>query len=102
MAVPAWASVIIALGTFLVLGVSAEIFYNRLTRKPFKPAGKHAFITGGSTGLGKALAIELVKKGAHVTIVARRQPELDRAVEEIKARQAKAHRGSWIKLDSAK
>jgi hypothetical protein len=32
---------------------------------------KHCYITGGSSGLGRALAEELVRKGADVTIVAR-------------------------------
>lgn len=83
MALPAWASVIIALAAALLVAVLAETIFNRFTRKAFKPAGKHCFVTGGSTGLGKALAIELVKKGANVTIVARRQSELDKAAKEI-------------------
>ncbi|KAI7876722.1 NAD(P)-binding protein [Lichtheimia hyalospora FSU 10163] len=85
MALPTWASVIIALAAALLVAVSAESIFNRFVRKPFKPTGKHCFITGGSTGLGKALAIELVKKGANVTIVARRQSELDKAAKEIEA-----------------
>lgn len=83
MAVPAWASVVIALGAAAIVAISAEYVVKRLTRKPFKPAGKHCFITGGSTGLGKALAIDLVKRGANVTIVARRQSELEKAAQEI-------------------
>lgn len=83
MALPTWASVVIALAAALLVAVSADVIYNRLTRKPFKPTGKHCFITGGSTGLGKALAIELIKRGANVTIVARRQSELDKAAKEL-------------------
>lgn len=83
MAVPTWASVIIALGAAAIVALSAEYIVTRLTRKPFRPAGKHCFITGGSTGLGKALAIELAKRGANVTIVARRQNELETAAQEI-------------------
>ncbi|KAI9313981.1 hypothetical protein BX666DRAFT_2056572 [Dichotomocladium elegans] len=81
MAMPTWATAILA----IVLAFSAERVYSRLTRPPFAPAKKHAFITGGSTGLGKSLAIELIKRGANVTIVARRQAELNKAAEEIKA-----------------
>ncbi|KAI9272930.1 hypothetical protein BDA99DRAFT_499566 [Phascolomyces articulosus] len=83
MSVPAWASVLIALGAVAVVALSADHLYNRITRNPFKPAKKHCFITGGSTGLGKSLAMELIKKGANVTIVARRQSELDKAAREI-------------------
>ncbi|KAI9486528.1 MAG: hypothetical protein EXX96DRAFT_45486 [Benjaminiella poitrasii] len=85
MSFPSWASVIIALGVATALAIVGDYIYNKLTRVPLKPAGKHCFITGGSTGLGKALAIELVKDGADVCIVARRIPELESAVEEIKA-----------------
>jgi 3-dehydrosphinganine reductase len=37
----------------------------------FNPKGKFCYIPGGSAGLGKALAEELVRRGAHVVIVAR-------------------------------
>jgi len=38
---------------------------------------KHAFITGGGTGIGLAMAQDLVSKGAKVTITGRRQEVLD-------------------------
>jgi hypothetical protein len=47
---------------------------------------KHCYITGGSAGLGKALAVILVKRGAHVTIVARDPTRLGQAEEELKVR----------------
>ncbi|CAO3606589.1 unnamed protein product [Mucor hiemalis] len=84
MSLPTWGSVIVALGAATVLAIVGDYIYKTLTRVPFKPQGKHCFITGGSTGLGKSLAIELVKKGADVCIVARRVSELEAAVEEIK------------------
>lgn len=84
MGFPTWASVIIALGAATVLAIVGDYIYSNFTRVPFKPAGKHCFITGGSTGLGKSLAIELVKSGADVCIVARRLSELEAAVQEIK------------------
>ena len=45
---------------------------------------EHCYVTGGSTGLGKALAIQLVKRGAHVTIVARDSKKLAEAKQELK------------------
>lgn len=84
MTLPSWASVIIALGAAAAFAIVSDFIYNKLTRVPLKPAGKHCFITGGSTGLGKALAVELVKEGADVCIVARRVSELEKAAEEIK------------------
>ncbi len=45
--------------------------------------GKVAVVTGGSSGIGQATAKRFVKDGASVFILARRQSELDRAVQEI-------------------
>lgn len=46
--------------------------------------GKAVLITGGSRGLGRALALKLSSKGAKVLLVARHKAELDEAVAEIK------------------
>ncbi|WP_394823507.1 SDR family NAD(P)-dependent oxidoreductase [Pendulispora albinea] len=43
------------------------------------------FITGASSGIGRALALEYVRKGAHVAIAARRAPELARVASEARA-----------------
>ncbi|MEM6310162.1 MAG: SDR family oxidoreductase [Pseudomonadota bacterium] len=40
-------------------------------------SGKHALVTGGGTGIGLAIARDLVSAGAHVTITGRRQEVLD-------------------------
>ncbi|MEP7338671.1 MAG: SDR family oxidoreductase [Acidobacteriota bacterium] len=45
---------------------------------------KSVLVTGGSRGLGKALALNLAAKGAKVAIVARQKTELDEVVGEIK------------------
>jgi NAD(P)-dependent dehydrogenase (short-subunit alcohol dehydrogenase family) len=46
--------------------------------------GKSALITGGSRGLGRALALRLSAEGAKVALVARHQKELDETVNEIR------------------
>jgi NAD(P)-dependent dehydrogenase (short-subunit alcohol dehydrogenase family) len=46
--------------------------------------GKSVLITGGSRGLGRALAINLSAEGAKVVLVARDKSELDEVVDEIK------------------
>ncbi|WP_372624075.1 SDR family oxidoreductase [Falsiroseomonas sp.] len=48
--------------------------------------GRTALITGGSKGLGRAMAESFVESGAAVAIVARRQAELDKTKAEIAAR----------------
>ncbi|MCU6791851.1 SDR family oxidoreductase [Paenibacillus sp. WQ 127069] len=45
--------------------------------------GKVFVITGGSSGLGKAMAIEMVNRGANVVINGRREQELAHAAKEI-------------------
>lgn len=42
-------------------------------------------VTGGSSGLGKAIAKQLLSESCKVTIVARRQEVLDEAMKELKA-----------------
>jgi NAD(P)-dependent dehydrogenase (short-subunit alcohol dehydrogenase family) len=54
-------------------------------------ADKNVLITGGSRGLGRALAIELAARGAKVVIVARHREALDRVVDEIRQAGGSAH-----------
>ena len=46
--------------------------------------GKVAFVAGGSQGLGKAVAVEMAREGAKVVICGLDDPELPKAVEEIR------------------
>ena len=47
--------------------------------------GKHAIVTGGSLGIGKAIARELAREGADVAIVARTKERLEAAARELAA-----------------
>ncbi|CAO3684729.1 unnamed protein product [Umbelopsis vinacea] len=82
-----WQSALISLAIVFVATVAAETIYRRATRPPFRPAGKLCLITGGSTGLGKALAVSMAASGADVVIVARREAELATAVKEIESKK---------------
>jgi NAD(P)-dependent dehydrogenase (short-subunit alcohol dehydrogenase family) len=52
---------------------------------------KGVVITGGSKGLGRALAGELAQRGARLVLVARGRERLEAAANEIRARGGEAH-----------
>ncbi|MGE3535957.1 MAG: SDR family NAD(P)-dependent oxidoreductase [Candidatus Tectimicrobiota bacterium] len=47
--------------------------------------GKHAIVTGGSKGIGKAIALELAREGVDVAIVSRTKSDLEAAAKELAA-----------------
>lgn len=47
--------------------------------------GRHAVVTGGSLGIGKAIARELAREGVDVAIVARSKERLETAARELEA-----------------
>ncbi|MFC7384842.1 SDR family NAD(P)-dependent oxidoreductase [Sphaerisporangium rhizosphaerae] len=50
----------------------------------FSLAGRTALVTGGSSGIGLAMAEAIGRAGAAVVIVARRRPELEAAAERLR------------------
>lgn len=58
--------------------------------------GRTAVVTGGSSGIGAAMARALAHAGANVVIIARREPELTAAVEAISAEGGSA---AWVSAD---
>ncbi|MGO8070533.1 SDR family NAD(P)-dependent oxidoreductase [Rhizobium leguminosarum] len=62
-------------------------------------AGKRALVTGGSRGIGAAIALALADKGADVTITYERSA--DRAAEVVQAIERKGRKALAIQADSA-
>src|SRR5438874_12181769 len=57
-----------------------------MAKSPFSLDGKHAIVTGGGTGIGKAIAIEFAKAGADVAICSRKLEHLEPVVKAIRDR----------------
>ncbi|WP_420349407.1 SDR family NAD(P)-dependent oxidoreductase [Pelagibius sp.] len=62
-------------------------------------SGKTALITGATTGMGRAVAIALARKGADVVVAARREKEGAEAVKDI---DAAGGRGLFVRTDVTK
>ncbi|XP_058133843.1 3-ketodihydrosphingosine reductase isoform X3 [Dasypus novemcinctus] len=54
-----------------------------ISPKPLALPGAHVVVTGGSSGIGKCVAIECYKQGAFITLVARNEDKLLQAKKEI-------------------
>ena len=55
------------------------------TTPSFRLDGRKALVTGASSGIGLGCAVALAEAGAHTVLAARRKPELDAAVEALRA-----------------
>ncbi|MFH8734204.1 MULTISPECIES: SDR family NAD(P)-dependent oxidoreductase [unclassified Streptomyces] len=62
----------------------------------FSLDGRTAVVTGGSSGIGKAIAGALARAGASVVIVARKEAELTATVDELTAEGCRA---AWVSAD---
>ncbi|GAA2833314.1 SDR family NAD(P)-dependent oxidoreductase [Nonomuraea rubra] len=65
-------------------------------RELFSLHGRRALVTGGSSGIGYAVAEAIGRAGAEVVVVARREAELDKAVTRLREHGVTA---SWISAD---
>ncbi|MEU5025892.1 SDR family NAD(P)-dependent oxidoreductase [Streptomyces milbemycinicus] len=62
----------------------------------FSLNGQVAVVTGGSSGIGRAIAGALARAGASVVVVARREAELTATVEELTGDGCRA---AWVSAD---
>ncbi|KAK0451198.1 oxidoreductase [Desarmillaria tabescens] len=88
--------VVLALGSALLALMLGFLF----NREKWDPKGKHCYVTGGSQGLGLAVALLLVKLGADVSIVARNEEKLRAALAEMeKVRKLPGQILKWYSYD---
>ncbi|CAE7893154.1 TSC10B, partial [Symbiodinium sp. KB8] len=77
---PVWAWVLVA----LVLAITVLALLHYFANPNFIDVkGRAYLITGGSSGIGKAVAKDILSKGGSVALVARKQAGLDEAQAEL-------------------
>jgi NAD(P)-dependent dehydrogenase (short-subunit alcohol dehydrogenase family) len=62
----------------------------------FRLDGRRALVTGAGRGLGAAMAAALAEAGAHVTLCARTQSEIEQGAAALRAA---GHAADWLALD---
>ena len=75
---------LLTLGGALVVGVAAAMLVRRAAARRESFAGRTVVITGGSRGLGLALAWRFGREGARLVLLARSREALDLAAEQLR------------------
>lgn len=73
------------LGQFILHGVPKQEIYVQITTADYSSilSGKNILITGGSSGIGKAIAAKCISEGAYVCITGRDEEKLLQAKSEL-------------------
>lgn len=93
------------LGFMLFLLFVLVLYFSSPSRKNIILQKKHALITGGSKGIGKQLAVQLIEKGCNVSIVARNEADLKAACEDLQLiadQRGQRQQARWYSLDLTK
>jgi len=70
----------------LLIGIILFDQFKKYKKRRVRIDGEHIVITGGSSGMGKEIALLAATKGAHVTILARDVSKLEEAHKEIRSK----------------
>ncbi|KAK0417498.1 hypothetical protein QR680_013045 [Steinernema hermaphroditum] len=87
---------------FVLSALVAVLYYSLPKKKQFVFRGKHAFVTGGSKGIGKQIALELIRKGCSVSIAARNVSDLESTAKELKTlcdSRGEGQKVQWYSFD---
>ncbi|BFZ12516.1 hypothetical protein BsWGS_15554 [Bradybaena similaris] len=90
----------VALAVFIVFIITLYLLSPLISPPTLKLQGAHVLVTGGSSGIGKALAIQAAKQGARVTLVARNKDKLKEAKREITACVASPDKSQQVQVIS--
>jgi 3-dehydrosphinganine reductase len=97
---------VMVVGTMFIVAVAvyvsvvAILYIARpLYSADFDYRGKHAVITGGSSGIGLDAAKEYLRRGCNVTIIARNQHRLDNAIECLRPFVTSAQKINAVSVD---
>lgn len=88
-------------GLFSALLIAVAAALMGLFHQRRNMAGQHVVITGGSKGIGLALAQQFLKRKCQVTLLARQQTDLDRAVKLLEEKAAAQEQDSKVQAFSA-
>lgn len=67
---------------------------------PYTLAGKTILVTGASSGIGRATAIECSKLGANLVVTARNKERLEKVMSELESSSGQNHQMLIARLDS--
>lgn len=74
---------LIGAALFVLFIVVLYILSPLISPKPLNLNGSHVLVTGGSSGIGRAVAVDAAKRGANVTLLARNQGKLSECKADV-------------------
>ena len=77
------AAAIITISTFLLIIFLGVTLLWKPSPRLKTLGGNHVLITGGSSGIGLAIAKEALSQGAFVTLIARSSAKLEKAIDKL-------------------